>query len=749
MSLGGLALGIGMLVDNSIIVLESIYRCREEGLSVRKSAVRGVSEIGGAATASTLTTVAVFFPIVFVEGIAGQIFGDQALTVVFSLLTSLAVALFFIPMLASRQLPEKKEGEERRFTFKAFRNFKQAYRDAVKAYRARPFLLKILLAPFFIAGLALFIPILFLLHQSLEICGFVLFYLFVIVSRTAVLTGFALFFFLKYLLWPLTKLYDLGFRLLKRVYPLSLRFMLTSRACMTLLFAGVAALFFSAFQLWDGLGKELLPQVHLGEITTSFTLSEKTRLEKTDNIVEDAQKKALETGLVEWVSSTSGVARDEIAGVEEGEHTAKLFARVKTGRDVRSDENAAKAVLREVFSRYPELTAPPRFIPPTFFSFKAPIQVEIKGSDLAEISQAARDVEDVMNRIPGLTDVKSTVHKGRPEIIVRLNREKLSRYGLDTRFVANRISGLIKGTVPTLFQSNDRKVDILVKLDENLVKNSEDLAALTVNSEAEAPLPLSAVADLINKEGPGEIRRIWGQRAAVVSANLKGFDMGAISKEIGLQVAPIREDTALNIEMGGQGREMETALDSMMLAFYLAVFLVYVVMASQFESLIQPFIIIVTIPLAFVGVVFALHLFDIPLSIVVFTGVIMLAGIVVNNAIVLIDYINQLRRRGLDRLDAVVEACTIRLRPVLMTMATTVLGLLPLTGVLGRLPFTDAIPFGLGMGEGAEIRAPMAVAVISGLLFSTILTFYVIPAVYSLTAGGLEVLRSLMAGKSK
>jgi len=187
----------------------------------------------------------------------------------------------------------------------------------------------------------------------------------------------------------------------------------------------------------------------------------------------------------------------------------------------------------------------------------------------------------------------------------------------------------------------------------------------------------------------------------------------------------------------------------MMLAFYLAVFLVYVVMASQFESLIQPFIIIVTIPLAFVGVVFALHLFDIPLSIVVFTGVIMLAGIVVNNAIVLIDYINQLRRRGLDRLDAVVEACTIRLRPVLMTMATTVLGLLPLTGVLGRLPFADAIPFGLGMGEGAEIRAPMAVAVISGLLFSTILTFYVIPAVYSLTAGGLEVLRSLMAGKSK
>jgi HAE1 family hydrophobic/amphiphilic exporter-1 len=200
---------------------------------------------------------------------------------------------------------------------------------------------------------------------------------------------------------------------------------------------------------------------------------------------------------------------------------------------------------------------------------------------------------------------------------------------------------------------------------------------------------------------------------------------------------PIRESTSLNMEIGGQGRDMESAMTNMKLALYLAIFLVYVVMACQFESLIQPFIIICTIPLAFIGVVFVLYVLDIHLSVVVFIGAIMLAGIVVNNAIVLIDYINKLRQRGLEKADAIVQACTIRLRPVLMTTTTTVLGLLPLTGI-----------FGVGMGEGAEIRAPMAIAVIAGLISSTLLTFFIIPLVYSVADRAVATLSGLAARRN-
>jgi hydrophobic/amphiphilic exporter-1 (mainly G- bacteria), HAE1 family len=754
MSLGGLALGIGMLVDNSIIVLESIFRCREEGNSVTEAARRGVSEIGGAATASTLTTVAVFFPIAFVEGIAGQIFRDQALTVVFSLLTSLAVALFFIPMLASRRLPEKgKKDESGEFAFRSL--------DSLNGFLKNAFWTKEITGVFFLTLLpnlllTIIVLALFPLHFLFEFTGFLSLFLirYLLLAIGAVLKG--LFSAIKIVMWPFTELFDLGFGVLKGIYPPLLRMILVNRPAMAALVAGIGLIIALGVRIGADLGQELLPEVHQGELIAHIAMPPGTPLERTDALMTRAEKLTMETDLAEWVSSSVGVPRDEIAGADEGEHTGKLFMKLKGDGNIREIEERALARLRSIYSSFPEIQSI-QFTRPTIFSFKAPLQVEVKGANLDEIASAAKEMEAIMRGVPGLTDVKSTVHKGNPEIIVRLNREKLTRYGLDTFTVADRIANMVKGKVPTLFQSAERKVDILVKLDEDQAASVDDLAALAVNPESQAPLPLSAVADIEVREGPGEIRRIWGQRAAVVSANLTGFDMGGTSELIRDRMAPIRESSSLNMEIGGQGRDMEDALGNMKLALYLAIFLVYVVMASQFESLIQPFIIICTIPLALVGVVLILYALDIPLSVVVFIGVIMLAGIVVNNAIVLIDYINKLRDRGHEKVDAIVTACTIRLRPVLMTTMTTVLGLLPLTGILGIIPVADLlgaipgladVPIRLGIGEGTEIRAPMAIAVIAGLLSSTVLTFFVIPLAYYISDGAVTLTRGLFTQRT-
>jgi len=738
MSLGGLALGIGMLVDNSIIVLESIFRCREEGRGANDAAIQGVSEIGGAATASTLTTVAVFFPIAFVEGIAGQIFKDQALTVVFSLLTSLAVALFFIPMLASRTLPEKEsEGTTtgRSFAFRSYINYKQAVgwgREKRRNVAVLGFMALVMVLPF-------------LLHLVLELVGFILLLVTrLVVANLVVYGGGGILLVLKYALWPLAFLFDGAFGFLKRIYPVLLEKLLLSRTAVIVLLLGVGATLYFTLEAAKNLGQELLPEVHQGELLAHIALPPGTPLEKTDQIIAKAERATQETGMTEWVSSSVGVSRDEIAAADEGEHTGTIFIKIRSGRNIQEDEERALARLRHSYAAFPEIHAV-RFTRPTLFSFKAPLQVEIKGTNLEEIGQVTRQVEEMVHMIPGLTDVKSTVQKGSPEIIIRLDREKLTRYGLNTFTVADRIANMIKGKVPTLFQSDDRKVDILVKLDEAQARSAEDLQGLSINPESEAPLPLSSVADIEIREGPAEIRRIWGQRAAVVSANLTGFDMGGIARQISNQVVPLQKQSRLNVEIGGQGKEMEGALGNMKLALYLAIFLVYVVMASQFESLVQPLIIICTIPLAFVGVVLVLAICDIHLSVVVFIGGIMLAGIVVNNAIVLIDYINKLRERGLEKVDAITQACTIRLRPVLMTTTTTVLGLLPLTGILGQIPGLENLPIGIGMGEGAEIRAPMAITVIAGLLSSTLLTFFIVPVVYSLTDRGLALLRGLVS----
>ena len=826
MSLGGLALGIGMLVDNSIVVLESIFRCREEGDDLVQATVRGTSEVGTAVLASTLTTITVFFPIVFVEGVAGQVFGDMALTVVFSLLASLGVALYFIPMLASRQVngPGGLAEQIDRSDFLRLQALRQAravfsepgsrWHKATQAALALPHLigevllriglaaatlvaavlkgafllvsellwwlikpveyfwfkreqtfqswvsawaaesrigewtffervwpgilgfesprilgeaaqrywywvnrsehpvwkvLKFLSLPLAIVYLA---AVRFVLGTVFRLVGIVLHVALMLVWMVLVAALFLLGILLMPVFLPLLFVFERGFGLVQQVYPTLLSWALRQR--LLIIGGALAALLVCWYKLLPELGTELIPQVHQAEFNLDLRLPVGTPLEETAEIVRQIEGLAGEQPLVERVATTVGTDRAASSAAEEGEHTAQVTILMQDGSSA-AQEAALIRHLRDAVDEIPEIEV--EVSHPALFSFKTPIEVEIRGYNLRQLRQLSLEAESRMASLPGLVDVKSSLQVGNPELQIRYKRDQLAVYGLSLRNVAELVRHKVQGKVATDFRQDERQIDVLVRLREEDRLGLDELRRLVINPNAPIPIPLSAVADIRVNEGPSEIRRIDQQRAAVVTANIQGIDLGTASALIHDELGRMDFPLGFDFMISGQNEEMETSLQSLYFALVLAIFLVYVVMASQFESLVHPFVIMFTVPLALIGVVVALYLAQVALSVVVFIGLIMLAGIVVNNAIVLIDYINTLRRTGMEKTEAIIQAGTVRLRPIAMTTATTVLGLLPMA---------------LGLGEGAEIRTPMALTVIAGLVSSTFLTLVVIPTVYSL-----------------
>jgi HAE1 family hydrophobic/amphiphilic exporter-1 len=732
MSLGGLALGIGMVVDNAIVVLESIARCREKGMGRAAAAVAGVREVAGAATASTLTTIAVFAPIIFVEGIAGQVFRDQALTVVASLAVSLVVALFLVPMLASRGGEDESGGRvdltaPLRTGFRVLKSPLLAWTGMRDAFVQRGTLGRVLMA----------LPLLlvFLLQITFELVGRTIVLTVTLVAAAVNATVAATFGLVLVVMWLPAKLFRLVYGTLEAAYAPFVGRVVRSPAAVGLVLASAALLMVWTWQTVSTLGSEMLPEVHQGELIGRIAMPVGTPLETTDLVAGIAEQALADDPRVAWVSTTIGVPRDEVNQPDEGEHTARLVIGLAPTPQMEAAEEGVMADLREILANVPELRDQ-RFERPSLFTVNAPITVEIRGDDLGVLATVADEVADMLRSQPGLRDVRSSVQPGSPEIMLSFDRDLLNRYDLDTRRVAETVRDMVEGRVATRFTDEELKLDVLVQVDKQELRSLDDLLALPVNPREEASEPLASLAHSRVREGPREIRRIWGQRAAVVSASLSGFDIGSTSQRIRESVQPIEHQYPVVVGLGGQGQEMDGALSQMLTALGLAVFLVYVVMASIFESLIQPLIILVTVPLALVGAVAALSLLDMPLSVVVFIGAIILAGIVVNNAIVLIDAINRRRRLdGMELLDAVRVACSLRLRPILMTTMTTVLGLLPLTGLLP----------GSG-GEGAELRAPMAVTVVAGLTAATGLTLLVIPCMYVIVEGLLLKLKP--AGES-
>ena len=666
MSLGGLALGVGMMVDSAIVVLESIDRYRKKGLSLMDAANKGTSEVGMAVVASTLTTVFVFVPIIFVKGIAGQLFTDEALTVTYSLLMSLLVAITLIPMLSA--LGGYGSGQNPVPSVSPKKSSK--------------------------------------LSRAVEV-------FFVTLLRGMKQAGVWFGKGLLILLWPFQWVFDKFYKWTVRVYPPTIKWALTHRT-QTVVIA--LALFGLSYLAYLSLGTELIPEMSQGEFIVDVKLPVGTPIEETDRVIQNMVTMGSNDPRILRIYAVAGsITQTGISASEEQENLGQLLVKLKPGI-LKEKETRVMEDLRWKWETLPGVAV--EFSRPSYFSFKTPIEVEVQGYNLDVLDALSKHIASKMREIPGLVDVKSTMEGGNPEIQIQFNRNRVAQLGTDIGTIASLIRNEIQGDVATQLNRRDRKIDIRVRAKKRDRRTIEALKRIIVNPGSSVPVPLFSVANISIERGPSEIRRIDQERVAVISANVEGRDLGSAARDIRKAISKIELPPEMRVRIGGQNAEMSVSFESMKFAIFLAIFLVYLVMASQFESLLHPFVIMFTIPFGLVGVFFTLFIFRETISVVVLIGVIMLAGIVVNNAIVLVDYINHLRRvEKMPKFEAIVEAGKVRLRPILMTATTTVLGLLPLA---------------LGLGEGSEVRSPMAITVIGGLIMATFLTLVFIPTIYSL-----------------
>lgn len=678
MSLSGLALAAGLVVDDSIVVLESIAKARERGLGILAAAIEGTREVSMAVVASTLTIIAVFLPLVFVEGISGQLFGDQALTVAIATAVSLLVAITLIPMLSSLKarapmaFPEPEASSPR---------------PAARGWR-KPFALTRRGAGGAVRG------VLFAVAWAVIRMWRLLVAVVAPVGGRASDAAMAL--------------YGRAERGYLHVLPAALR-----RPGLVLGVAG--GVFALSLAIVPLLGTDLIPQLAQDRFEVTVRLPPGTPLRETDRIVRDIQARHADEDGIAVLFGVSGTGtRLDANPTDSGENVGKLTVVMVDGGS-RALEARLTERLRQTIAGYPGVQVD--FSRPALFSFSTPLAIELHGQDLDALAVAGQRMAGLLRGNAHYTDVKSTVEEGAPEIQIVFDQARAGALGLTTREIADAVVRSVRGEVATRYNFRDRKIDVLVRAQESERDSVERIRNLVVNPGAARPVRLSAVADVVATIGPSEIHRADQGRVAVVSANLAGIDLGTAVSEVRQMVAgqPLGADIALHI--GGQGEELSQSLRSLLFAFGLAIFMVYLVMASQFESLLHPFVILFTVPLALVGALLALWLTGNTISVVAFIGLILMVGLVVKNAIILIDKVNQLREAGVAKRDALVEGARSRLRPIAMTTLSTLFGFLPLA---------------LAFGEGAEVRSPMAITVIGGLLVSTLLTLVVIPVVYDL-----------------
>ena len=634
-SLGGLALGIGMLVDNSIVVLESIQRYREKGTDSYQAALQGTSEVAGAVTASTFTTVAVFFPIVFVEGIAGQLFKDMALTVTYSLLASLAVSLTLVPMLNATL---RRENSKER------------------------------------------------------------------------LTGW-----LKVLFKPLDKIYSQLYLSYKKIQDISF-------GRRKIIFITVIVLFFTAIFMTRFMGQELIPVISQGEFLINVEFQPGTALKENTAIITDISEVLKKHKEIDSIYELIGKgSRGGISFQEERENLSEFTLRLKPGI-LGKKEDRIMDLVRADLEKFP--TTKVKVYKPRLFSFKAPLEVVVLGNDLEMIKQVSDELLEKIRGVDGIIDLKSSMEEGYPEIQIIFNRALLASQNMTINSVGTQIRNKIEGDVATRFIESDREVDIRVRLSEGFRDRVDKIGRINIRNGLGMMVPLKALAEIRIKEGPAEIRRILQQKSAVITGNISGIPLDTAKEKVMAAAASIDCGPECSIYLAGQSMEQDVAFSSMIFAIFLAVFLVYLVMASQFESFKKPFIIMFTIPLGIIGVVIVGLVFSMSINVIVLIGLIILSGIIVNNAIVLVDYIGKLEKQGMSKMEAIKTAARIRWRPIIMTSITTVLAL---------------VPMALDFNEGFEIRIPLALTLIGGLVFGTFLTLIFIPLVYSMVVRETKV----------
>ena len=617
-SLGGLALGVGMLVDNAVVVLESIFVNPHQ--EIKKKVVLGTQEVGSAIFGSTLTTICVFLPMIFVIGIAGQLFKQLAFSIVFSLLASLVTALTIIPVLISmRKISSSKEKKELTLT-----------------------------------------------------------------KWEKIFT-----FFFKY-----------------RILTLPV----------------VSILFIISLFIFLRIDRELLPRTDYHEFTIKVDCEPGTPLEGTDKIVKKIEKVLFSLPQIEEVSINIGSSSEkpeEKAIQSQEEYQAQIF--VKVNRKIPTLEviDILKERLKFLENKKVSLNflAQESFLKEAFAQ-QAPLVLEIKGDDIDTLKEIGLNLKEKLEKLPFLYNLKLDYIPPRPEIRAEVIKDKASLYHLNVNLIAQTLNTSIKGDVPTKFKEKGEEYDIRVRLREEDRNDIEKLGHLLIHGfyrDKKINVPLMEVANIRKDFGPTQIKRTAQERTITLSSSIYKTPLSKVVEEVQKILQKIKLPFGYKVEIGGEGKRMEESFNSLKFALILSVILVYMVMASEFESLWQPFLILITLPLSLIGVSLILLLVKIPLNIISFLGLIMLGGIVVNNGIVLIDYINFLRREKKIPLEESIKlASSRRIRPILMTSLTTVLGLLPLS---------------LGIG-GTQLMQSLGVVTIGGLLSSTFFTPVILPILY-------------------
>ena len=684
MSLGGLALGVGMLVDNSIIVLENIFRHRQAGMGMLQAAAKGAEEVQAAITAATLTTISVFGPIIYVEGVAGELFGALSLAVAFSLLASLLVAITLLPSMAahfggkgdrgpgappSAPLPPPPPGN-----------------IFVRVGRG---LLWILRLPFrLLKGLWLLLRD--LVRFWLELGGRLLSTIF----------------------RPFFNVFDRVFNAFAGWYHGVLARSLDRRGTVLAVAGGALG---GCVLLATALDRDLLPDVDQGAFDVRVELSEGTRLQVTADEVE-----VLERGLLEdpgVAAIFTHIGRDVQAKGDEGHaaglNTAAIQVRLEDGAGT---EDVVRRV-RNLEGSFPVgalsfETGQATALGQILGGSEADIAVRVRGEDLDRTFPFAEAVRDRLSGLAQVRNVRVGTERGQPQFQVSVDRDACARYDIDPRVVAGTIETAMRGELATEFVDFDRKIAVMVRLPDEKRYDAATLDQLSVSG-----IPLRELVTVRETVGPAEIRREDQGRVVTVYADVASGGLGdAIAAIQGtMREMPIPPDVRWDV--GGENEEMQRSFRDLAFAFGLALLLVYMILAAQFESFVHPFTILMAVPLALVGAILALALTGQGLNTMSLIGIVILVGIVVNDSIVKVDFINQARARGKGLRAAIMEAGEVRLRPIVMTTVTTVLGLLPMA---------------LGIGRGADLRAPMAISVIGGLLVATALTLIVVPVVYSL-----------------
>lgn len=633
MSFGGLALGVGMLVDNAVVVLENIYRHREKGESPTFAAIIGTREVAMPISSSTFTTVCVFIPVLFIKGISGVLFKEMALTVTFSLLSSLVVAITLIPMLASKFMTDKMFAEKKGI-------FK----------------------------------------------------------------------------WLNTRVSN-GLNRMDNFYSKVINWVLNHRK--TVIWGAIVALFLS-FQLCRVIPKGFMPEEERDDFFFDMELKQGTRIERTLALSQQvATMINTQVKGVRFVSSRAGTGDDFFAIFlgKSGSHLATIRVVLYERSDPRRvDMFTVRTQIRKLIAKIPGARI--IFYRPNMMSSTAsPVEVQIFGQDINTGMDLAKKVEKIINSVQNATDVEISRKTGKKEYVIQIDRIKASSLGLSVKSISDTINIGFAGKVASKFREGGDEYDINVRLREGDRLDEEDLRRLFVRSPLGFNVPLIQVARIQPGYSPVTIERLSQQRVIYVSANVT-TDLERvvteIQKRINAQLYPLPE--GFSIHYGSEFQDQQESFKDLGIAFIIAMLLVYMVMAAQFESIKHPLIILLTIPLSLIGVILMFFFLNAEFNIMGYLGAIILVGIVVNNAIVLIDYTNLLRRdHGYSLREAIITGGKTRLRPILMTTLTTILGLVPMAF------------FG---GEGSETRAPMAQAIVGGLTTSTLLTLVVIPIVY-------------------